>query len=153
MSSPSSSSKGGRPQGTRPGAKPAAAPGAAPGARTLMIVDDDDKVCQVLKKGFEHAGYRVLVADNGLKLVATLRTDPVDAVLLDINMPWVSGLQVGRAIKADPGLAHIKVIYITGLPGQEEECRQNGGDGFFQKPPKLAELLSTLRLLLAPPPG
>jgi len=126
-----------------------AAPG-EPGAATLMIVDDDEEVRKILAKGCAAAGYRVLMADNGLRLVSTLRSEKVEVVLLDINMPWVSGFRVGKAIKEDPGLRHIKVVYVTGVHEREAECRDTGCDGFIRKPFSLRLVLETIEKLLKP---
>jgi CheY-like chemotaxis protein len=122
-----------------------------PGAATLMIVDDDDEIRKILEKGCTQAGYRVLLADNGLRLVSTLRSEKVDVVLLDINMPWVSGVEVGKAIKRDPGLKQIKVVYVTGVYEREAECLETGCDGFIRKPFSIRLVLETIETLLGPP--
>lgn len=110
-----------------------------------MIVDDEDEVREVMARACRQAGYQVLMADNGLRLVATLKSEPVDLVLLDINMPWISGLQLGKAIKEDPKLSRVKVIFITGLAEREKECRETGCDGFLHKPVKTHQLLAEIR--------
>lgn len=102
--------------------------------RTVVIVDDENSILDLLKKAFEQAGFNVLLAENGLKLVAMLRTEHIDAVLLDINMPWISGEQICKSIKHDDELKSIKVIYISGIIDDEKHYWDTGCDGIFKKP-------------------
>ena len=76
--------------------------------RSIIIVDDEDEVRNILKEVFEMSGYNVFAAPNGLKLIAMLRAEKIDVVLLDINMPWISGYEICRSIKKDERLKKIK---------------------------------------------
>jgi len=79
-------------------------------------VDDDPQQVELVGRMLQSAGgeYRPLRALGGEEALARLRHEPVDLVLLDLMMPEVSGLMVLQVMKADPALAHIPVIVISG---------------------------------------
>jgi CheY-like chemotaxis protein len=117
----------------------------------IIVVDDDDDIRDILQETFTKLGYQVMVAENGLKLIAILRSEPIDAVLLDINMPWLSGLQICRSIKKDKRLSHIKVIYVTGTTTEDSVCWESGCDGLIRKPFEIPLLVQEVeKILLAP---
>lgn len=116
-------------------------------AKTIVIVDDEDDIRYLLREALLKQGYEVFVAENGLRLIAILRSEKIDAVLLDINMPWLSGYQICRSIKNDPHLRHIKVVYVSGLIPDEEECNKTGCDGIIRKPFRLKEVMDSLEKL------
>ncbi len=117
---------------------------------SIIIVDDDDDIRDILEDTFSRLGYQVSVVENGLKLIALLRTEKIDAVLLDINMPWLSGLQICKSIKKDQRLKHIKVIYVTGTATSDQECWDSGCDGLIRKPFDLSNLVSKVEEILLP---
>lgn len=114
---------------------------------SVIIVDDEDEVRNLLKEAFELNGYKVFMAANGLKLIAMLRVEEIDVVLLDINMPWLSGTDICKSIKKDPNLRHIKVIYLSGLIKDKEECYQTGCDGIIEKPFNIIDVIKTVETL------
>ncbi|HMA99524.1 MAG TPA: response regulator [Spirochaetota bacterium] len=109
--------------------------------KTVVIVDDEDDVRQLLNEAFKKEGYNVYLAENGLKLIAILRAEKVDAVLLDINLPWLSGYQICKSIKNDQKLAGTKVIYVSGMIVDEEECYSSGCDGVIKKPFRISAVI------------
>jgi DNA-binding response OmpR family regulator len=118
--------------------------------KTVVIVDDENAILELLKKAFEKAGYHVLLAENGLKLVAMLRTQPIDVVLLDINMPWISGEQICKSIKNDDELKTIKVLYISGVIEDEQYYWNTGCDGLFKKPFSVISVVEYVDKLFEP---
>jgi len=84
--------------------------------QAVLIVDDDPQQVELVGRMLQSAGgeYRPLRALGGEEALARLRHEPVDLVLLDLMMPEVSGLMVLQVMKADPALAHIPVIVISG---------------------------------------
>jgi signal transduction histidine kinase/DNA-binding response OmpR family regulator len=84
--------------------------------QAVLIVDDDPQQVELVGRMLQSAGggYRPLKALGGEEALARLRREPVDLVLLDLMMPEVSGLMVLQAMKADPALAHIPVIVVSG---------------------------------------
>jgi signal transduction histidine kinase/DNA-binding response OmpR family regulator len=91
-----------------------AAPGGSEGAGlTVLVVDDDPAVHDVLTPTLAKSGYRVIHARDGAEALATLRKSPPDVVTLDVMMPNVDGWSVLAEMKSDSALAHIPVIMLT----------------------------------------
>jgi DNA-binding response OmpR family regulator len=117
--------------------------------KNIVIVDDEDDIRSLLKEAFSKNGYNVYLAENGLRLVAILRSQDVNAVLLDINMPWLSGFQLCKSIKNDSKLKHIKVIYLSGHIRDEKECFDTGCDDIIKKPFKVSEVIEKVEKLIS----
>jgi two-component system, sensor histidine kinase and response regulator len=81
----------------------------------IMIVDDVPANLDLLTNLLSEAGYRARPLPNGRLALQAARSDPPDLILLDINMPEMNGLEVCAQLKADPDLAEIPVIFISGL--------------------------------------
>lgn len=115
-------------------------------AGVVMVVDDVPQslgpVCQALE---EH-GYRVVVARDGESALARLELVSPDAILLDALMPGLSGFEVCRRLKADPALAHVPVIFMTGLSETPHivEGFESGGVDYVVKPVRAQEVLARL---------
>lgn len=107
----------------------------APGS--VLIVDDDPLAIQILGAMLSEVSL-VRFALSGKEGVKSARACPPDLILLDANMPDMSGLEVCDAIKADPDLSAIPVIFITQQEGAEVElqCLEAGAVDFISKPPK-----------------
>jgi nitrogen-specific signal transduction histidine kinase len=120
------------------------------GQESLLVVDDEGPLRNLLKVAFVRKGYRVVSASDGLEAI-DLINDPactIDAVLLDFNMPGATGLQVMKAISVRrPGL---KVLVLSGhlTPQIRAEFEQLGQKDFVNKPYALDELGRHLRALL-----
>lgn len=83
-------------------------------AATVLVVDDDPVILQLLKLNFELEGYRVLTAGDGPSALAALATEPPDAVVLDVMMPGLSGLDVATRIRDDlTGYARPGVLMLS----------------------------------------
>jgi DNA-binding NarL/FixJ family response regulator len=115
-------------------------------AGVVMVVDDVPQslgpVCQAL----EGEGYRVVVAHDGESALARLELVSPDAILLDALMPGLSGFEVCRRLKADPALAHVPVIFMTGLSETPHivEGFESGGVDYVVKPVRAEEVLARL---------
>lgn len=115
-------------------------------AGVVMVVDDMPQslgpVCQALE---EH-GYRVVVAHDGASALARLELVSPDAILLDALMPGLSGFEVCRRLKAEPALAHVPVIFMTGLSETPHivEGFDAGGVDYVVKPVRAQEVLARL---------
>jgi two-component system, OmpR family, response regulator PrrA len=85
-----------------------------PGARSILIVDDDSSVTETFSRMLRLEGYDVATAldpEEGLELAGSLHPD---AIILDMRMPIVNGLQFLRKVRTTPGLAHVPVAIVTG---------------------------------------
>ncbi|HLP14627.1 MAG TPA: response regulator [Bacteroidota bacterium] len=119
-------------------------------AQTLLLADDERDIIDFLRYNLEKEGFSILTAKNGREALAQAKEHP-DLILLDVMMPEMSGLDVMRALKADPGTAAIPVIFLTARTSELDEVigLELGADDYVTKPisvPKLiARIKSTLR--------
>ncbi len=125
-------------------------PGRSAPRGTLLVVDDQEPVCEGLRRMLEEAGFTALTALSGRLGVALLRqhTSEIRAVLLDLRLPGESAGEVFDAMRQlRPDLS---VILITGTPEAiaRQEFARVGLAGFLQKPFDMATLLRTLRAVL-----
>jgi len=142
-----------RPAAPDVGRRPASAMPAGP-ALDVLLVEDDPIVAAVIRGLLEQQGHRVRYAANGLQALAELDQGPCDAVLLDLDLPGVDGLQVARLIRQGRH-AHIWIVSITARSGGDEEARSRaaGMDGFLRKPLSGAQLADALTAVPHAPPS
>lgn len=116
-------------------------------AGTVLIIDDDDAVREMTAELVALAGYTTLAAENGLVGLRLASETRPDAVLLDVNMPGIDGLEVCRRLRADPATAEIPILLITALGDQEARIAglEAGADDFMAKPYDDLELRTRLK--------
>jgi len=116
----------------------------------ILCVDDELLNRIILRDALEPHGYEVLDATNGLEALAVLEREPIDVVLLDINMPEMDGLTACRHIKSSESTAHIPIIMITSLADTENRIRgiEAGAEDYITKPFHEGEVLARIRMLL-----
>ena len=102
----------------------------------IFAVDDDPDVLDVLKQLLEIYGYDVTLFCSAPAALKALTRDQPDLILLDINMPQMSGLELCQQLKQDPALADIPVIFLSGLNATEDKLRgfKAGGVDYISKP-------------------
>ena len=105
-------------------------------SKTILLVEDDDtnrKLVRVILRGKR---YRILEAESAEQALAMLRDDKPDLLLLDIRLGESSGLEVVRAIRADPAFDEVPVVAITAQAMKNDESRflAAGFDGYLSKP-------------------
>lgn len=93
---------------------------------TILIVDDEPAIRLLLREALESSGHRVLEAEDGVRGLATARSERPDAVLLDMALPRLSGLEVCRRLRDDPGTASMPVLLISGVA---PEAERQAGEG------------------------
>ncbi|MBT4977993.1 MAG: hybrid sensor histidine kinase/response regulator [Gemmatimonadetes bacterium] len=93
--------------------------------RTILIVEDTAFFRNQLERFVVEAGYRALVVEDGAKALAELerRGDEIDLILTDIEMPEIDGLELARRVRVEPRFAHLPIIAVTSLGGEENERR------------------------------
>jgi CheY-like chemotaxis protein len=118
----------------------------------LLVIEDDHDVLLSLEDALEAEGYRVITASNGREALAYLRAGlRPDLILLDLMMPEVSGWAFRAVQRADPVLAAIPVVVISGQGLSAHDVAELGVAGYLPKPVDLEVLLHTVERFTPPP--
>jgi len=145
-------------------AAPAAGADAAPGRPLTLLVAEDDVVSRtLLERMMVKAGHRVMAVEDGSRAVAAVAEQRFDAVLMDVRMPVMDGIEAARRIREQERAAGVRtpIIALTALalPSDGERCLEAGMDLYLAKPYRRADLLAALAKLERPnqdrtlPPG
>ena len=115
--------------------------------KTVLIVEDNELNMKLFNDLLEAHGYKTIQTRNGVEAVELTRQHMPDLILMDIQLPEVSGLQVTQWIKDDEKLRHIPVIAVTAfaMKGDEEKIRQGGCEAYLSKPISVAKFVETVR--------
>jgi CheY-like chemotaxis protein/DNA-binding CsgD family transcriptional regulator len=118
-----------------------------PRPQSVLVVDDVPESLAFLCEALDSAGFTVLVATDGAQALERLCRIEPDVVLLDACMPGMDGFEVCRRIKADPALAGLPVVFMTGLTEVDHIVAgfQAGGVDYVTKPVQPQELIARLR--------
>jgi len=120
---------------------------------TVLIVDDNPDSIMVLRTILESKGFAVLSAGNGREALAVMERQVPDAVLLDVMMPEISGIDVLKRMRGSAATARVPVILVT-AKGQDEDLLdgyQHGADYYITKPCTAKQLLYGLSMVLGKP--
>ncbi len=117
-------------------------------ASSILVVDDEDALRNVLSSELESEGYTIATAGDGDEAINVLQQQTFDLVLLDIKMPRVDGFEVLRFIK--DRFPKTKVIMLTGFADLKNaiESKKLGAEDFVSKPYDLVDLLTTIERVL-----
>lgn len=115
--------------------------------KTVLIVEDNELNMKLFNDLLEGHGYATLQSRNGVEAVELARKNKPDLILMDIQLPEVSGLQVTQWIKADEELRAIPVIAVTAfaMKGDEERIRSGGCEAYISKPISVMHFLDVVR--------
>lgn len=115
--------------------------------KTVMIVEDNELNMKLFNDLLRAKGYDTLPMRNGFEALEMLKQRQPDLIIMDVQLPEISGLEVTRRIKQDEGLKHIPVIAVTAfaMKGDEERIRQGGCEGYLSKPISVAAFIETVR--------
>ncbi len=114
----------------------------------ILVVDDDQAVRDSLKRSLEYNGYEVSAAENGVQALARLAAIRPDAVIMDVMMPRLDGLEATRMLRAAGNDVPILVLTARDAVGDRVDGLDAGGDDYMAKPFSLDELLARLRALV-----
>ena len=119
-------------------------------SKTVLIVEDNELNMKLFNDLLEGHGYITIGTRNGVEAMDLARKHRPDLILMDIQLPEVSGLDVTRWLKADPELKAIPVIAVTAfaMKGDEERIREGGCEAYLSKPISVAKFLETVRQFL-----
>jgi two-component system, cell cycle response regulator DivK len=119
-------------------------------AKTVLIVEDNELNMKLFNDLLEAHGYQTLKTSNGVEAVEIARSHRPDLILMDIQLPEVSGLEVTRWLKADEELKRIPVVAITAfaMKGDEERIREGGCEAYLSKPISVVKFVETVRNFL-----
>jgi signal transduction histidine kinase len=108
----------------------------------ILLAEDHEANISTFSSYLTAKGYRMIVAENGQKAIDLARSDRPDLILMDIQMPYVDGIQAITTIRQSPGLVNIPIIALTALAmaGDRERCLAAGANDYLTKPVKLRQL-------------
>jgi CheY-like chemotaxis protein len=123
-------------------------------AKKLLLADDSVTIQKVVGISFANEDVEILTVDNGDDALASAREHRPDMVLADVVMPGKNGYEVCETLKADPALAHVPVLLLTGTfeAFDEERAQQAQADGHITKPFEAQALVDRVNELLARAP-
>lgn len=116
----------------------------------ILVVDDEPDNFEVIEMLLFNEGYNLNYVSNGAAALAYLEHNKVDAILLDVMMPGLNGVEVCRQIRETPHSQHIPIIMVTALSGKNDlaRCLDAGADDFVSKPVNGIELRARVRSIL-----
>ena len=128
-------------------------PGAVPAKpKTVLVVEDNELNMKLFNDLLQAHGYNTLQAKDGRVVVELTRKNRPDLILMDIQLPEISGLEITKMLKADDDLRSIPVVAVTAfaMKGDEQKIRNGGCDGYIAKPISVASFLQTVSRFLEP---
>jgi two-component system cell cycle response regulator DivK len=114
--------------------------------KTVLVVEDNDLNMKLFHDLLEAHGYNILQTKDGMEALQLARQHHPDLILMDIQLPEVSGLEVTKWLKEDEKLKSIPVIAVTALAmkGDEEKIREGGCEAYIAKPISVTSFLQTV---------
>lgn len=119
-------------------------------AHKVMIVEDNELNMKLFHDLLESRGYDIIETRDGMEALKMARTERPDLILMDIQLPEVSGLEVTKWIKEDDDLRSIPIIAVTAfaMKGDEEKIREGGCEAYIAKPISVTNFLETVAKFL-----
>ncbi len=118
--------------------------------KLVMIVEDNDLNLKLFRDLLEAHGYATLHTRDGFQVLDLARKNHPDLILMDIQLPEVSGIEITGWLKADVELQAIPVIAVTAfaMRGDEEKIRAGGCDDYLSKPIAVHQFIATVKKYL-----
>ena len=117
---------------------------------TILVVDDEKDIRELVQYNLERAGYRVVTCRDGAEGLKRAQASPPDAVILDLLMPAMDGLNVLRSLRTEPGTATLPVLLLTARDSEMDKLLgfEYGADDYLTKPFSPRELTARVNALL-----
>lgn len=121
-------------------------------SKTILIVEDNELNMKLFNDLLQAHGYNTLQAKDGRVVIDLTRKNRPDLILMDIQLPEISGLEITKMLKADDDLRSIPIVAVTAfaMKGDEQKIRNGGCDGYIAKPISVASFLQTVSRFLEP---
>lgn len=116
-------------------------------AKKIFIVEDNELNMKLFNDLLEAHGYETVTTRDGTKAMDMAKASNPDLILMDIQLPEVSGLDITRMMKADDDLKHIPIIAVTAfaMKGDEDKIRECGCNGYISKPISIGTFIETIQ--------
>lgn len=116
-------------------------------SKTVLIVEDNELNMKLFHDLLEAHGYQTVGTRNGIEAMDLARRHRPDLILMDIQLPEVSGLEVTKWLKDDSELKSIPVVAVTAfaMKGDEERIREGGCEAYISKPISVSGFIDTIR--------
>ena len=112
--------------------------------KTVLVMDDDECMRELLRLHLANAGYDVLLAEDAIEAGKLILKWRPDLLLADVEMPYMNGLEFVEAMKSDPTTSSLPVIFLTCRTDAEQRAKQLGAAAFLMKPLRADRLLATV---------
>jgi len=101
---------------------------------TILVVDDDEDIRVFVRTQLYQAGYDILVAEDAIVAGKLITDRAPDLLILDVNMPFMDGFEFAEALRSDPNIPYIPIIFLTVRDDGYERAMALGALGYVQKP-------------------
>lgn len=120
--------------------------------KKILIVEDNDLNLKLFRDLLEANGYETFETKEGIEAISLTRNIEPDLIIMDIQLPEISGLDITRKIKADSQISHIPVVAVTAfaMKDDEEKIMAAGCEAYLSKPIAIDDFLQTIRRFLEP---
>lgn len=109
---------------------------------TILIIDDDESLRELLRLHLTSAGYEVRVAEDAIDAGHLVLKQAPDLIITDVNLPHMDGFEFVAALKSDPTLPYIPVIFLTSTDDGDHRGKELGAVGYLTKPVRADQLLA-----------
>lgn len=121
-------------------------------SKKILIVEDNDLNLKLFRDLLGANGYETVETKEGIEAISITRNVMPDLIIMDIQLPEISGLDVTRKIKADPEISHIPIIAVTAFAMKDDEAKilRAGCEAYLSKPIAIDHFLDTVKRFLEP---